>query len=90
MAWKYRFDDGPETELPIASTLYIVAAMAAFGREDIRLLPTIKQGVTPYEGHTVTLWDDDLIRHGYQPSMYGLAYNECGTLTLPFLAKINH
>ena len=87
MAWRYTFDDGPERDLPVATTLYSVAAMSAFAREEIRLLPMIvSPGIEPYDGHVVTLWDDELLPT-YRPTMYGLAYNQCGTLTLPILGK---
>lgn len=88
MAWRYTFDDGPEKPLDNPTTLYSVAAMAAFAAEEIRFLHTLKEGfgINDYEGHIVKLWDTELADL-YSPSIFGLAYNVCGTLTLPTLGK---
>lgn len=88
MTWRYTFDDGPEKPLHNGTSLYSVAAMAAFASEDIRYLHTLKAGfgVKDYVGHVVKLWDTELVGW-FPPSLYGLAYNECGTLTLPMLGK---
>jgi hypothetical protein len=88
VTWKYTFDDGPERDLPIGSSLYAVAAMAAFAREEISKFPTIKSpGVEAYDGHVLALWDDELLPT-YPAKLYGLGYNECGSLMMPVLGKL--
>jgi hypothetical protein len=85
MAWRYRFDNGDEQSLPVETTLYQVAAMAAFGREKIERLPEIRVGIHPhYDGHVVELWDRDMIEFD-PPKRYGLGFNECGSLQLTHL-----
>lgn len=86
MGWRYKFDGGDEQSLPVETTLYQVAAMAAFGREKIERLPDIKIGVNGYDGHTVELWDRDMVEYD-SPKMYGLGFNECGSLQLTVLTR---
>lgn len=82
MAWRYKFDDGPTKEFDAPSTIYTVAAMAAFARESVTQLPTINvPGVEPYQGHVVTIWDDELAPE-YGPYRYGIGINQCGGLTI--------
>lgn len=81
MAWRYKFDGGDEQSLPCTSTLYQVAAMAAFAREEIVRLPEITTGVHAYDGHTIELWDRDMVEYD-PPSLYGIGFNECGSLQL--------
>lgn len=88
MAWRYKFDDGPEKPLACESTLYAVAAMSAFGQEKIEKMPTITSpGIFPYEGHVLTLWDDRLVPT-YGPYKYGIGFNECGSLIVPIVAVL--
>lgn len=87
MAWRYTFDDGPEKPLDITSTLYALAAMAAFSREDVKQFPTINvPGFEPYQGHILTLWDDELLPVNGK-YLYGIGYNQCGSLTISPLGK---
>lgn len=87
MAWRYKFDDGPEKPLEIKSTLYCVAAMAALSREDINLLPDhpAEFGIHPYKGHKLELWDDELLPD-YGPYFYGLGMIK-GHLSIITLSK---
>lgn len=82
MAWKYKFDGGPEKNLDCTSSLYAVAVMAAFSKEDLNLFPTINvPGFEPYQGHILIIWDDELLPD-YGPYRYGIGYNQCGGLTI--------
>lgn len=81
MAWRYKFDDGDEQSLPNGTTLYQVAAMAAFAREHLQYIPQIEVGVHPYDGHVVELWDRDMIDYD-PPRLFGVAYNTCGSLQI--------
>ena len=85
--WRYTFDGGPEKDLDCTSTLYALAAMAAFSREDVHRFPMINvPGFEPYSGHVLTLWDPGLLPdHG--PCQYGIGYNQCGGLTITSLGK---
>lgn len=84
--WRYTFDDGPEKPLE-ASSLYSVAAMAAFAKEDIQRIPQSDgHFLSTYDGHVLVLWDDQL-RDLYGVTYYGLAWNECGSLTILPLHK---
>lgn len=83
MAWRYTFDGGPEKPLECASTLYALAAMAAFAREEVTKMPTIKvPGKSPYKGHVLSLWDDKLVDY-YPAHRYGIGFNQCGGITIP-------
>lgn len=85
--WRYTFDGGPEKDLECSSTLYSLAAMAAFSREDVQKFPTINiPGFEPYHGHILTLWDPGLLPD-YGPYKYGIGYNQCGGLTIIPIGK---
>lgn len=86
MAWRYKFDGGPEKALDFKSSLYVMAALRAFSQEDVRHMPTIRPGVAEYTGHTLELWDDELV-DVYPASIYGIGFNECGSATMPVLGK---
>jgi hypothetical protein len=87
LAWRYTFDGGPEQELD-ASSIYQVAAMAAFSREAITRLPNVPPGpgIKSYDGHVITLWDDLLVDL-YPPSLYGLGFDEFGCLKILMLGR---
>ena len=85
MAWRYTFDGGAEKPLE-ASSLYQVAAMAAFTREPLFNIPQLEPGggVKRYSGHVLKLWDDKLADQ-YPPNLYGLAWDEYGCLKICIL-----
>lgn len=87
MAWRYTFDGGAEKPLE-ASSLYQVAAMTAFTREELTRIPNVLPGygIKPYDGHVVKLWDTELVDL-YPPSLYGLGCDECGGLKILLLGK---
>lgn len=88
MPWRYSFDGGPEKDLDCTSTLYALAAMAAFSREDVHKFPTINvPGFEPYQGHVLKLWDPGLLPD-YGPYFYGIGYNQCGGLTIASLSNV--
>ena len=81
MAWRYTFDSGPEKPLTCKASLYVLAAMYAFGQELVEKLPTVKMGIHDYDGHTLTIWDDKLVPE-YGPYQYGIGLNEAQSLTI--------
>lgn len=86
MAWRYTFDGGEEKPLE-ASSLYQVAAMTAFTRENITNIPQVEgRGVRPYDGHVLKLWDTELVDM-YPPTLYGLAWDEYGCLKICILTN---
>ena len=86
MAWRYTFDGGPEKTVGVSSTLYQVAAMAAFARENLTLFPEVRQGINPYLGHVLKLWDDRLVPE-YGPYFYGIGFNDCVSLQIVSLSE---
>lgn len=85
MAWRYKFDGGPEKSVASPSGLYVLAAMRAFSQEAVEKLPTITMGSHPYDGHVLKLWDDKLIPD-YGPYHYGIGLNEAQSLIIVNLA----
>jgi hypothetical protein len=78
MSWRYKFDGGEEHSLPHETSLYDVAALAAFGREKLDNLPDLRLGVQPYAGHVLELWARDV----GDKYLYGIGFNQCGSLQL--------
>ena len=88
MPWRYSFDGGPEKDLNCDSTLYALAAMAAFSAEAVTMFPTMNvPSFEPYRGHVLKLWDPELLPD-YGPYHYGIGYNQCGGLTINSLGRI--
>lgn len=90
MAWRYTFDGGEEKPLE-ASSLYQVAAMTAFTREQLTNIPQLEAGPrwkVNYGGHVVKLWDDKLV-DAYPATHYGLAWDEYGCLKICILTIEN-
>lgn len=86
MAWRYTFDGGDEKPLE-ASSLYQVAAMAAFSRESVQRIPEVAEGVHKYDGHVLKLWDDKLVDL-YPPTHYGLGWDAYGCLKICILTNV--
>jgi hypothetical protein len=84
MAWRYTFDGGEEKSFDCASSLYVLAAMAAFAAETVDRLPEVSGGIHLYDGHVVVLWNDSVAPE-YGPYKFGIGLNQYGSITIPSL-----